>query len=298
MLHWGGKHANLEAAKQVADQSWGIHMSPALGACLAFGLACTVWSQATALDQSWPEGTLTYKMIHDSEGEIGVQTVISNRFGKDIFIKIDEQVDVSKFGVAVYHSKAERWERWRDNRLVSFKSVYTERCAAGVSFFASLTGHDKICEHDQYEMPMEVHAWAEREGFTIKGARLLNQPTHCIKAPSTVVTANFLNPRFAQRTQPLRLIDSTTGELKQRTFRSVKPTETGTETSENRQYIYLGDHKALSDPNRVLSYDKNGIRQSMRIEESGVTVSRQSISKQSTVELSEWDIPKTERQCR
>ncbi|MFQ5992193.1 MAG: DUF6134 family protein [Nitrospiraceae bacterium] len=273
-------------------------MSPALGAFLVVGFVCSSWSLATALDDSWPEGTLTYTMIHDSEGEIGVQTVISKRFGKDVFIKIDEQVDVSKFGVAVYHSKAERWERWRDNRLVSFKSVYTERCAAGVSFFASLTGHDKICEHDQYEMPMEVHAWAEHEGFTIKGARLFDQPTHCIKAPPAIVTANFLNPRFADRTQPLGLIDSTTGELKQRTFRSVKPTEKGIDTSETRQYIYLGDPRALSDPNRVLSYDENGIRQSMRIEESGVTVSRQSISKQSTVNPSEWDIPKTKRQCR
>ena len=78
----------------------------------------------------------------------------------------------------------------------------------------------------------------------------------------------------------------------------MEPAGDGSGKGGTRQYIYLGDPKTLSDTDRVLSYDENGIWQSMRIEKSEMTISRQSISKESTIKPREWDIPKSKRQCR
>ena len=111
-------------------------------------LGLSVLSDASGLAQEWPEGTFTYTMKHDSQGDIGVVTITSKRIGDTIYVKTTEKVDVSKFGIAIYHSKAERWEKWYNGQLVSFKSITNESCSGAgnlISSFKSLFGSHKIC---------------------------------------------------------------------------------------------------------------------------------------------------------
>lgn len=266
-------------------------------------LGSSVFIVPSVFSHEWPEGTFTYTMDHDSQGHIGTQTLISKRIGHDVYIKITEQVDVSKWGIAIYHSQAERWEKWRNNQLVFFKSTTQETCshaATVISFVQSAFGGEEICLYDRYAMPMEVRAWLAKQGTIIQQAGLQNEQPPCTSTPSTIFTANFFNLGLVQHAKPVLLIDSTTGNQKEREIEPVSMTSLSERKSvgTNQYFVYRGDPATPGDPTREVWYDDNGIWAGMRVEENRVTITLQSVSQQNAISPEEWRIPTGRHHCR
>ena len=265
-------------------------------------LGWPTFSEANLLHHGWPEGTFTYSVVHDSEGKIGTQTFIAKHLGNDILVKIIEEIDVSKWGVAIYSSNNERWEKWHAGQLTYFNSITYETCSAAahvVSFLKSSFGSDEICLFEDYAKPMTVFAWQMKPGILVRGAPIENQEAPCAKAPSTVHTVNFLNPQILIQDGPVLLIDSTTGQLKEREIGPITKSSTAQGgVMVAFQYIYKGDPNTPGDPTREIWYDKNGIWAGMRVEENKVTITRESFTKDNTILVSEWNGSENEEQCQ
>ena len=88
-------------------------------------LICTAFIGALAMSGAAHAGqqTYTYAVEHPFYGDIGTYTNTVD--DADGIIRMDSQlrVEIRVLGVVVYQQDADRSEVWRDDRLVSFRSV-------------------------------------------------------------------------------------------------------------------------------------------------------------------------------
>ena len=66
--------------------------------------------------------TYEYRIEHPKYGEIGRYTNVVFKTGEDTEVDSELHVTVKILGIVVYREEARRSERWREDKLVSFRS--------------------------------------------------------------------------------------------------------------------------------------------------------------------------------
>jgi Family of unknown function (DUF6134) len=125
----------------------------------------------------------TYRVNHSVFGDIGTYTNTVEPTSDGATVKTKAHFEVKMLGVRMYREEADRTERWRGNRLVSFRSVT-----------------------DKGDGPQEVKGEARGNSFVI------SSPQGTITAPSSVHPANPWSSNFLHSNTMMR---PDTGKLEQ-----------------------------------------------------------------------------------
>ena len=73
---------------------------------------------------------LNYRVTHSVFGDIGTYTNTIEPTADGAKVKTQAHFQVTKFGLNLYREDAQRTERWRGNRLISFHSVTSKGSTA------------------------------------------------------------------------------------------------------------------------------------------------------------------------
>lgn len=123
-------------------------------------LAVTAGAAVACSARAAPQ-TYRYEIESSTYGDIGTYTNVVTHSGDEIDVRTELQVTIRFFGFPVYHQDANRFEEWRDGRLIAFRS-------------------------DTNDDGTKIHVTGKAEGdhFVVK------TPTGTIIAPATVHPSN------------------------------------------------------------------------------------------------------------
>lgn len=89
-------------------------------AVLAFGFIALLAGSANAAPQ--PGDSLVYGIHHETHGDVGEHKVAFAQDGADLVVTVDNWITVKILFITGYRFTAKREERWRDGRLVAYRS--------------------------------------------------------------------------------------------------------------------------------------------------------------------------------
>ena len=87
---------------------------------LALGVAALLSSPLAAAPK--PGDSLVYGILHESYGDVGEHKVTFAQDGADLVVAVDNWITVKVLFITGYRFTAQREERWRDGRLVAYRS--------------------------------------------------------------------------------------------------------------------------------------------------------------------------------
>lgn len=191
---------------------------------------------AAAVAQEVPSGTRLYGIHHEEHGDIGSHKVTFSQSGADLMVDVENRITVKVLFITVFRFKADRSERWRGGRMVSYRSQ----------------SHDDGTD-------IAVRAEANGEVFVIEG------PDGRIEAPGDIFPTHPWNIAGLEHSL---LMDTKTGALLE-----VAVTEAGEEVIEAggrsvkaRKFLISGDLE------RELWYGPDGTWLKMRFEKDGAKI--------------------------
>jgi hypothetical protein len=210
---------------------------------LAASAASLLVSTAAIADPGLALGTpsrsaqiFEYKVMHALYGDIGTYQNVVEHAGDTVAVHSTLDIAVRFLGLPVYREAGQRFERWRNDRLIEFRSVT-----------------------DKNGAKLEVTGQARGEVFVING------PSGTTEAPKDVRPSN---PWSAKMLGPATMMSTTTGHLfKARVSGGVEGTVTL-----NGQPRKLRQFDVVSDKQEFLWLDERDIPVVFGTEDNGSRV--------------------------
>lgn len=110
------------------------------GIVLAAGLTAVLAGSALAAPK--PGDSLVYGIHHETHGDVGEHKVAFAQDGADLVVTVDNWITVKILFITGYRFTAQREERWRDGRLVAYRSDTDDDGEAVV--VSAITEGDKL----------------------------------------------------------------------------------------------------------------------------------------------------------
>ena len=164
-----------------------------------------------AMAQEVPSGTRLYGIHHEEHGDVGSHVVTFSRSGEDLMVEIENRIKVKVLFITAYRFEADRTERWRAGRLVSYRSQ----------------------THDD---GTDIAVSAEAEGDIL----VIESPEGRVEAPGDTFPTHPWNIAVLKHDT---LMDTNTGELKTVTVGAAgeEVIEAGGQSITARKFVMSGD---------------------------------------------------------